>query len=51
MITRDGIIEYMRQATYRPLEYNELLEVFEIYDHEEELKFRKIIGKLEKRGK
>lgn len=50
MITRDGIIEYMRQATYRPLEYNELLEVFEIYDHEEELKFRKIIGKLEKEG-
>lgn len=50
MVTRDGIMEYMRQASYRPLGYKELLDVFEIYDYEEELKFSKIIGKLEKEG-
>lgn len=50
MITRDGIVEYMRQATYRPLAYKELLDVFEIYDYEEEIKFSKILGKLEKEG-
>ncbi len=50
MITRDGIIEYMRQETYRPLAYKELLDVFEIYDQEDELKFSKLMGRLEKDG-
>ncbi|HZK44590.1 MAG TPA: ribonuclease R [Syntrophomonadaceae bacterium] len=49
MINKDGIMDYMHQVAYRPLSYNELLEVFEIEMLEEE-KFSKIIAKLETDG-
>lgn len=50
MITPENIMEYMRQETYRPLAYNELLEVFAIDGVEDGIKFSKILGKLEKEG-
>lgn len=50
MITANRIMEYIRQETYRPLSYRELLDVFEIYDYDEEISFSKALGKLEKEG-
>ncbi|HZJ84155.1 MAG TPA: ribonuclease R, partial [Syntrophomonadaceae bacterium] len=50
MITKEKIMEHMQQATYRPLSYRELLDVFEIFEVEEEIKFSKVIGRLEKEG-
>ncbi|MBO8158980.1 ribonuclease R [Thermosyntropha sp.] len=49
MISREAILDYIKQASYRPLSYRELLEVFEIGEEEEE-KFKKILGRLEKEG-
>lgn len=49
MVNRDTLVEYMRQDSYRPLSYRELLMVFEI-DNEEEIKFSKLLGRLEKEG-
>lgn len=49
-IERETILEYMRQESYRPLAYNELKEVFQIDDYEDEIKFSKIVGRLEKEG-
>ena len=39
----------MRQASYRPLSYNELKEALEV-NEEEELRFTKVLGRLEKEG-
>ncbi len=50
MITKERIMEHMRQATYRPLSYRELLDVFEVSGSEEEIRFSKALGKLEKEG-
>lgn len=49
MVTREEVLAYMRQASYRPLTYEELLDVFEIED-EEIAKFAKLLGRLEKEG-
>ncbi|QGU00348.1 3'-to-5' exoribonuclease RNase R [Candidatus Syntrophocurvum alkaliphilum] len=40
----------MRDASYRPLAYNELMEVLKVHSYEDEMKFSKLIGKLEKEG-
>ena len=50
MINRDSILECMHKESYKPLSYHELKEVFGIKDGDEEIKFSKIVGKLEKEG-
>ncbi len=49
MINSDGILEHMRQESYRPLSYAELVTVLGISE-EEENKFNKVLGRLEKAG-
>ncbi|MGI5911575.1 MAG: ribonuclease R [Syntrophomonadaceae bacterium] len=49
MVTSNGILEYMRQESYRPLSYYELKDVLGIID-EDENKFNKVLGRLEKDG-
>ncbi|MEA1962168.1 MAG: ribonuclease R [Bacillota bacterium] len=49
MIDTESVLDYMRQASYRPMAYNELVQAFEL-DWEAELNFSKIMGKLEKEG-
>ncbi|CFX74023.1 Cold shock protein [Syntrophomonas zehnderi OL-4] len=48
-ITPEHILTFMRQASYRPLSYQDLLEALELPD-EAKGKFSAIIGKLEKEG-
>ncbi|WP_276624022.1 ribonuclease R [Syntrophomonas wolfei] len=50
MINRDSILECMHKESYKPLSYHELKEVFGIKDGDDEIKFSKIVGKLEKEG-
>lgn len=49
MITSEDILNYMRQESYRPLGYSELMAVFGL-DAKGEAQFAKIIGQLEKEG-
>lgn len=49
MVNKHAILEYMRQDSYHPLSYNDMMEVFEI-QAEEEGKFARILGTLEKQG-
>ncbi|HOB12000.1 MAG TPA: ribonuclease R [Syntrophomonadaceae bacterium] len=49
MVTKEDILNYMRQESYRPLSYQELRDIWEI-DPEEESRFIKVLGKLEKGG-
>jgi len=49
MINSDGILEHMRQKSYRPLSYHELRDVFGVSE-EEENKFMRELGHLEKDG-
>ncbi len=49
MVNKETLLAYMRQDTYRPLSYRELLMVLEI-DNDEEIKFSKLLGRLEKEG-
>ncbi|MDD2585946.1 MAG: ribonuclease R [Syntrophomonadaceae bacterium] len=49
MLTKDSVLAYMRQDSYRPRSYDELLEVL-VINEEEEQKFCKILGTLEKEG-
>jgi ribonuclease R len=49
MINREIILEHMRQETYRPLSYQELLEAMSVSD-QDELRFSKVLGRLEKEG-
>mgnify|MGYP000877803124 FL=1 len=49
MINSDGILEHMRQESYRPLSYTELVNVLGI-SGEEENKLNRILGRLEKEG-
>jgi len=49
MVNKNNILEYMRQDSYHPLSYNDLMEVFEIQD-DEEYKFASSLGSLEKQG-
>jgi len=50
MINRDGILDYMRQESYRPLSYNELRDVFGVEDNDGDITFSKVLGRLEKEG-
>lgn len=49
MYTKESVLEYMRQETYRPLSYRDLLSVFDVHG-EEEPRFGKMLGRLEKEG-
>lgn len=49
MINKDIILDYMRQASYRPLAYRELAEALKI-DADDEGRFSKELGRLEKEG-
>ncbi len=49
MVNKNTIIEYMRQDSYHPLSYTDLMEVFGI-QAEEEGKFSRVLGTLEKQG-
>ena len=46
---RESILAYMRQTSYRPLAYNELVQALEL-GGDEETKFSRLIGQLEKEG-
>ena len=50
MVNKETLLGYMRADSYRPLSYRELLTVFEISD-DEEARFSKLLGRLEKRGR
>lgn len=50
MITKDNILDYMRQGSYKPLEYYELLEVLGVEQGDSEVRFKKCLGQLEKEG-
>ncbi len=49
MVNKNTVLEYMRQDSYHPLSYTDLMEVFEI-QAEEEGKFARVLGTLEKQG-
>ncbi len=49
MIKSEDILDYMRQESYRPLSYSELMAVFKL-DVEDQVRFAKVIGQLEKEG-
>ncbi len=49
MINKETIINYMRQESYRPMSYNDLLEAVQLAE-EEQGSFSELIGKLEKEG-
>lgn len=49
MIKSEEILEYMRQESYRPLGYTELMAVFDLDAHDQ-ARFAKLIGQLEKEG-
>ncbi len=50
MINRESILECMHEKSYKPLSYHDLKGVFSIADMDEELRFSKIVGRLEKEG-
>jgi ribonuclease R len=47
-VSRDGIIEYMKQASYKPMSYEELLDA--LGSEETEHAFVRTLGRLEKEG-
>lgn len=49
MVNKNAILGYMRQDTYHPLGYTDLMKVFGI-EAEEENKFARALGSLEKQG-
>ena len=49
MISNENILDYMRQETYRPLSYQELIAVLHIEDQDQE-QFAKAMGRLQKDG-
>lgn len=49
MIKSEKVLDYMRQESYKPMSYTDLINVFEL-DYEEQLRFSKIMGRLEKEG-
>ncbi len=50
MVSKDNILEYMRRASYKPLSYRELLDELGVGQGEDEVRFNKCIGQLEKDG-
>ncbi len=49
MINNETILAYMRQESYRPLSYKDLLEALQL-TAEDEAHFSELMGKLEKEG-
>lgn len=49
MVNKNTIMEYIRQDSYRPLSFDDLMKVFQI-ELEEQGKFSKALGSLEKQG-
>jgi len=49
MINREMLLDYMRQASYRPLSYQELYEALSLGE-DDEPRFSKLLGRLEKEG-
>ena len=49
MVTKEDILNFMRQESYRPLSYHELRDLWEI-GPDEESRFMKVLGRLEKEG-
>lgn len=49
MINSETILAYMRQESYRPLSYKDLLEALQL-TAEDEVRFSELIGKMEKAG-
>lgn len=49
MINKESVLDYMRQASYRPLSYQELSEALNLAE-DDELRFTKLLGRLEKEG-
>ncbi|MGI5921616.1 MAG: ribonuclease R [Syntrophomonadaceae bacterium] len=49
MLNRDSILEFMHQESYKPLAYNDLLKALQL-NEEEQTKFSKLLGQLEKEG-
>ncbi len=50
MLNRENLLAFMQEESYKPLSYKELMNVFAVRDSEDELKFSKILGRLEKDG-
>ncbi len=49
MIKNENVLDYMRQESYRPLGYSELMAVLDLDAHDE-AQFAKVMGQLEKEG-
>ena len=49
MIKSENVLDYMRQESYRPLGYSELMAVLAL-DTQDEAQFAKVMGQLEKEG-
>ena len=49
MIKSENVLDYMRQESYRPLGYSELMAVLDLDAHDE-AQFAKVMGQLEKEG-
>ena len=49
MINSKEILKYMRQASYRPMAYRELLEAFSLARQDESI-FSRVLGQMEKQG-
>lgn len=50
MVTKDNILDYIRQESYKPLGYSELMEVLGVTPGEDDIRFSKVLGQLEKEG-
>lgn len=49
MLNKDDILAHMRQSSYKPLGYNDLVEALEL-DQDNQVSFSKMLGQLEKEG-
>jgi ribonuclease R len=49
MVNKTSIMEYIRQDSYRPLSFEDLMRVFQV-EAEEQWKFARVLGNLEKQG-
>jgi ribonuclease R len=49
MVNKTSIMEYIRQDSYRPLSFEDLMRVFQV-EAEEQWKFARVLGSLEKQG-
>lgn len=49
MVSREEILAFMHQESYRPLSYPELKDLWGV-DPDDEVRFMKVLGKLEKEG-